>query len=65
MYNVFHHKGLAILLYILGIYLRNEYLQLAGIMLFGHSSVDRILGNGLKYTDSFNNTHLGKIGNEK
>jgi hypothetical protein len=65
LYNVFHHKGVAILLYIIGVYSINEYLQLAGIILFGHSSFDRILGYGLKYTDSFNNTHLGKIGNKK
>lgn len=65
LYNVFHHKGLAISIYMLGIYLSNEYLQLAGIILFGHSSFDRILGYGLKYTNSFNNTHLGKIGNKK
>ena len=61
-YNLFHHKGLAILLYIIGVYVDNASLQFIGLLLFGHASFDRILGYGLKYTDSFNHTHLGKIG---
>lgn len=61
-YNIVHHKGVAIALYLLGIYLQNEILQLTGIILFAHASMDRIMGYGLKHTDSFNNTHLGKIG---
>ncbi|WP_022923235.1 DUF4260 family protein [Serinicoccus marinus] len=27
-----------------------------------HSAVDRLLGYGLKFTDSFAHTHLGEIG---
>lgn len=65
IYNVFHHKGVAILIYLIGIYLNNEMVQLAGIILFGHSSMDRVFGYGLKYNDSFNHTHLGMIGNKK
>ncbi|MCG1036021.1 DUF4260 domain-containing protein [Polaribacter sargassicola] len=61
-YNVLHHKAIAIVFYLLGFYLQNETLQLIGIVMFGHASFDRILGYGLKYSDSFNNTHLGKIG---
>ena len=60
-YNLFHSKGLAILLYFFGIYSNNEWLQLFGIILFGHASMDRIFGYGLKYSDSFNHTHLGMI----
>jgi hypothetical protein len=30
--------------------------------LFGHSAFDRMLGYGMKYTDSFQHTHLGLIG---
>ena len=62
-YNMLHHKGIAILAYVLGIYTSNELLQLIGIILFGHASFDRVLGYGLKYADSFNHTHLGIIGN--
>jgi hypothetical protein len=44
--------------------LTNQAFLIAGIVLFGHSAFDRILGYGLKYPDSFNNTHLGRIGKE-
>lgn len=61
-YNVFHHRGIAILVYILGCYLKMELLQLIGIILFSHSSMDRIFGYGLKYESGFKYTHLGEIG---
>ena len=62
VYNLFHHKGLALLIYIAGLWMPSGPLQLAGLVLFGHASFDRMLGYGLKYSDSFSNTHLGKIG---
>jgi hypothetical protein len=62
IYNLFHHKGTAILIYLLGLYAGSPPLQLAGIILFGHASMDRIFGYGLKYEDSFKHTHLGWIG---
>ena len=65
LYNIFHHKGIAILFYLIGIYTHNQVLQLIGIIILGHASFDRVLGYGLKYYDSFNHTHLGKIGNQK
>jgi hypothetical protein len=37
-------------------------MQLAGLIMFGHSAFDRLLGYGLKFKDSFNHTHLGHIG---
>lgn len=61
-YNLFHHKAIAILVYLLGIYFQDQLWQLVGIILFAHSSFDRALGYGLKYNSSFNDTHLGKIG---
>lgn len=61
-YNVLHHKMIAIMLYLAGIYWNHQILQLAGVILFGHASFDRIVGYGLKYTDSFQHTHLGIIG---
>ena len=39
-------------------------LQVAGIILFTHSNMDRILGYGLKYPDDFKHTHLGWIGGD-
>ncbi len=62
IYNIFHHKGLAILIYLIGIYLSNPILQLIGVILFSHSAFDRILGYGLKLEKGFTFTHLGQIG---
>jgi len=64
-YNLFHHKGLAIILYVLGIYLESTILQLSGTILFSHASFDRILGYGLKLEKGFKFTHLGEIGKKK
>ncbi|WP_224484996.1 DUF4260 domain-containing protein [Robertkochia aurantiaca] len=63
-YNILHHKGLGILLYFVGLYFESRGWQLAGLIIFCHSCFDRMLGYGLKYPDSFKNTHLGKIGRE-
>lgn len=62
LYNIGHHKGLALLIYIIGFVMGTAVIELAGIILFAHSSMDRIFGYGLKHIDSFRNTHLGKIG---
>lgn len=61
-YNLFHHKGLAIFIYLIGIYLLSPLCQLVGIILFSHASMDRIFGYGLKYDKGFKYTHLGEIG---
>ena len=45
----------------MGAFFINSWLMLVGIILFGHSCMDRMLGFGLKYPDSFKNTHLGAI----
>lgn len=60
-YNLFHHKGIAMILYLTGLYFKNELIQLAGIILFGHSSLDRFFGFGLKLQEGFKYTHLGKL----
>lgn len=62
-YNICHHKGLAIVIYLMGIYVDIELLKLIGIILFSHASLDRIFGYGLKFKDDFKNTHLGEVGN--
>lgn len=64
-YNLFHHLGIAITVYLAGTFLALPYLQMIGAILFAHSAFDRVLGYGLKYPDSFQNTHLGKIGKNK
>ncbi len=60
-YNFFHNKGIAIAIMILGWQLESSLMMLIGIILFGHASMDRIFGYGLKYPDSFKNTHLGQL----
>jgi hypothetical protein len=61
-YNIFHHKGIAVILFAMGCIYNNEELLLAGIILFGHSSMDRMFGYGLKTNEGFKFTHLGVIG---
>ena len=60
-YNLFHHKGVAAVIFIAGWLSGIWVLQIAGIILFGHSCMDRVLGYGLKYFTGFQFTHLGLI----
>jgi hypothetical protein len=62
VYNLFHHKAVSIVLFIVGLLFIEKNLQIAGIILFGHSAMDRVLGYGLKYLNGFKYTHLGVIG---
>ncbi len=61
-YNLFHHQGIAAILIIAGWYTQLEWLVLAGIVVLGHSAMDRMFGYGLKYFSGFKDTHLGPIG---
>ena len=61
VYNLFHHKGIAIVLAVAGYYFHYDVMTAIGILLFAHASFDRILGYGLKYEDSFKHTHLGSL----
>lgn len=73
-YNILHHKGIAVLFMLVGVFqegtmyppfnmptMGSEWIT-SGIILFGHSSMDRMLGFGLKHGDAFTHTHLGWIG---
>lgn len=74
-YNFFHNKAIAIFLLLLGIMgtgfaeemygALSQNMILAGISLFGHSSMDRFFGFGLKTEEGFKFTHLGKIGKDE
>ena len=61
-YNVMHHQGvfgaLGVLLWMLNLHT----LALLCVIFLAHSAFDRMLGYGLKYSDSFQHTHLGWIG---
>jgi hypothetical protein len=61
-YNLFHHKAVAIILFMVGFINQTWIIQVTGIILFGHSSMDRMLSYGLKYFTGFKYTHLGEIG---
>ncbi len=64
-YNLFHHKGIAIAIFAAGFIYGYWIMQVIGIILFGHSSMDRFFGYGLKTEEGFKFTHLGMIGNKK
>jgi len=58
-YNLFHHRGIALLLAFAGYFGHYPVLLTIGILLFAHSSFDRMMDYGLKYADDFKHTHLG------
>ncbi len=73
-YNLFHHKGVALLIAFSGLLFTSDpaadlvwhtKLPMAisvALVLYGHSCLDRVFGFGLKHTDGFKNTHMGRIG---
>lgn len=61
-YDVIHHRGALIAMYIVGGLAGIQALQGVALIFLAHSSLDRVFGYGLKYLDSFNHTHLGMIG---
>jgi Domain of unknown function (DUF4260) len=64
-YNLLHHKAIAVVVGVAGWYFGNDVVLLAALILYAHSSMDRALGYGLKYSDSFQHTHLGLIGKQR
>lgn len=57
-YNVTHFQGLAVGVYLIGMLTSANLVMLAGVILLGHASLDRVLGYGLKYPDRFKHTHI-------
>ncbi len=62
-YNLIHHRLVAASTAGFALYSGNNNWKLVAIILFAHIAMDRAMGYGLKFEDSFFNTHLGKIGN--
>lgn len=60
-YNLLHHKAIAIAVLAFGYFTGDDRVMVAGLLLFAHSSFDRVFGYGLKYSDSFKHTHLGRM----
>jgi hypothetical protein len=65
IYNLFHLKAIAVVIFLIGFINQIYWLELMGLILFGHSCMDRMLGYGLKYFTGFQYTHLGQIGRTK
>ena len=60
-YNIFHHKGIALVIATAGFIVQNDIALATGILLLAHASFDRIWGYGLKFEDNFKHTHLGNL----
>ena len=60
-YNLVHHKGVAVVGYAVGAFVGSPVLQLAGVIILGHSSFDRVFGYGLKYPDSLEGIFLNAL----
>ena len=58
-YNLMHHKLIAIALIGIGYFTHQPVVVFIGLIIYGHASIDRMLGYGLKYPDAFKHTHLG------
>lgn len=61
MYNFIHSEATGAFLLLLGMISETKFLTVVGALLLAHTFLDRFFGYGLKYPDSFKNTHLGKI----
>lgn len=64
-YNLLHHRLLAALIAAYALWSGKPAWQLVALILFAHISMDRAIGYGLKYADSFAHTHLGWIGKQQ
>jgi hypothetical protein len=60
-YNVAHTFIVAIAIGAAGVILENNLIVMTGLILAGHSGMDRAFGFGLKYATEFKDTHLGKV----
>lgn len=64
-YNVAHNWFVGGLVLGLGVWLSLPVVAMAGAILVAHTGIDRVLGYGLKYPTSFQDTHLGRIGRNR
>ncbi len=64
-YNLAHNWATAGLVLGLGLAAAVPPVALAGVVLVAHVGMDRLLGYGLKYPTSFQDTHLGRIGRRR
>ena len=62
IYNAFHTYALPALLALAALALHARGVMPFALIWVNHIGVDRMLGYGLKYSDGFGFTHLGRIG---
>lgn len=65
IYNAFHSYVLPAVLAISGLLLRSPVAVPLALIWINHIGIDRMLGFGLKYSDGFGYTHLGRVGKQK
>jgi hypothetical protein len=65
VYNLGHTLATPIVLYFIARAADSSALTLLALIWLMHIGIDRLMGYGLKYPDSFQHTHLGKIGKNK
>jgi hypothetical protein len=65
LYNLVHHRAMGVIVTLAGYFLQMPIVIFAGLILFGHTAMDRMFGYGLKFEDSFHHTHLGTIGRKR
>jgi hypothetical protein len=63
-YNLVHVYGFGLALFVLGSVWSMPLLAGLGALWLAHSGFDRMLGYGLKTTEGFGYTHLGRIGRQ-
>jgi hypothetical protein len=64
-YNAGHSLALPLILGVFGLLTHTPLAQQLALIWLGHAGFDRVQGYGLKETDSFTHTHLGRIGRAK
>jgi hypothetical protein len=62
LYNLAHSYPAPALLGASAVATSNHLWEAVALVWFAHIGMDRALGYGLKYDDSFTHTHLGEIG---
>jgi uncharacterized protein DUF4260 len=62
LYNAGHVTPIPAVVAAVGWWQGNSLVLALGVIWLAHIGLDRALGYGLKYEDSFQHTHLGRIG---
>ncbi|MGG4551260.1 DUF4260 domain-containing protein [Paenibacillus sp. FSL W8-0186] len=61
VYNLGHTFTFPLLLALGYLYFSQDYLLIGSIVWIAHICMDRAIGAGLKYQDSFKNTHIQRL----